>query len=70
VQRRLQIKEEQRRKKDNPKPDKRKRESLASNEATSPVASRPKKKRVRTGDERNRGGELVEDGSGSRKRRR
>ncbi|KAJ5295649.1 hypothetical protein N7508_010470 [Penicillium antarcticum] len=69
VQRRLKIKEEQRRKKDNPKRDKRKRDSLASNEATSPVVLRPKKKRVRVENERKRGGE-VGDEADSRKRRR
>ncbi|KAJ6051553.1 uncharacterized protein N7446_006185 [Penicillium canescens] len=70
VQRRLKIKEEQRRKKDNPKPDKRKRESLASNEATSPSVPRPKKKRVRMGNERKRAGDLAEDEADSKKRRR
>ncbi|KAJ5770296.1 uncharacterized protein N7511_002347 [Penicillium nucicola] len=68
VQRRLKIKEEQRRKKDNPKADKRKRESLASNEATSPVMPRPKKKRARVENERKRVGE-AEDEAGSKKKR-
>ena len=47
VQRRLKIREEQRKKKENPKADKRKRESLASNEGESPIASKPRKKRLR-----------------------
>lgn len=56
VQRRLRIKEERRRRKENAQPEKRKRESLISNESESPGASRPRKKRVRTGNELKRGG--------------
>ncbi|KAJ5650273.1 uncharacterized protein N7484_003996 [Penicillium longicatenatum] len=51
VQRRLRIKEEQRRKKENSQPEKRKRDSMISNESTSPGPSRHRKKRPRVGDE-------------------
>lgn len=50
VQRRLRIKEERRRKRDTGKPEKRKRESLLSNESSSPYTARPKKKRARAGE--------------------
>ncbi|KAJ5585035.1 uncharacterized protein N7459_004835 [Penicillium hispanicum] len=59
VQRRLRIKEERRRKKEHTQPEKRKRESLLSNESVSPGASRPQKKRVRTGDDMKKDGEPV-----------
>ncbi|KAJ5347718.1 uncharacterized protein N7506_000971 [Penicillium brevicompactum] len=68
VQRRLKIREEQRRKRDTPKQDKRKRESLVSNESASPgPAARPRKKRARVDSESKRSGE-VGDGDTSRKR--
>lgn len=51
VQRRLRIKEETRRKKENMKPDKRKRDSLLSNESSSPGGHKPQKKRVRVESE-------------------
>lgn len=55
VQRRLRIKEEMRRMKENSQLEKRKRESLLSNESTSPGAPRPRKKRAKTGNELKRG---------------
>jgi hypothetical protein len=58
VQRRLNIKEDQRRKKENQKPDKRKRESLASNEGASPALSRPRTKRLKVEYVRKREGDL------------
>lgn len=58
VQRRLKIKEEHRRKRDTPKQDKRKRDSLASNDGESlNVAVRPRKKRARMENARKRGGD-------------
>lgn len=50
VQRRLEIKEEQRRKRYNAKPEKRKRDSLASNASISSPgeAARPKRKKFKT----------------------
>ncbi|KAJ5398088.1 hypothetical protein N7509_006201 [Penicillium cosmopolitanum] len=57
VQRRLLIKEERRRKKENAQPEKRKRESLISNESLSPGGGqKPQKKRVRVGSELRRDG--------------
>ncbi|KAJ5993280.1 hypothetical protein N7451_009004 [Penicillium sp. IBT 35674x] len=61
VQRRLRIKEERRRKKESSQPEKRKRDSMISNESTSPGPSRHRKKRIRVGDEMG----LVELASGS-----
>ncbi|KAJ5537060.1 hypothetical protein N7513_010246 [Penicillium frequentans] len=61
VQRRLRIKEERRRKKESSQPEKRKRDSMISNESTSPGPSRHRKKRIRVGDETG----LVELASGS-----
>lgn len=58
VNRRLKIKEEMRKKKDS-KPEKRKRDSLASNESTSPRGTvKPKAKRVKvkSADEENKEG--------------
>jgi hypothetical protein len=49
----LRIKEERRRKKENSQPEKRKRDSMISNESTSPGPSRHRKKRARVGDELN-----------------
>ncbi|CAG8056093.1 unnamed protein product [Penicillium olsonii] len=64
VQRRLKIKEEQRRKRETPKHDKRKRDSLASNDGASPGATtRPRKKRAKTDSDRKRSGELEENSS-------
>ncbi|KAJ5754455.1 hypothetical protein N7533_003998 [Penicillium manginii] len=57
VQRRLLIKEERRRKKENAQPEKRKRESMISNESLSPGGGqKPQKKRVRVGSELRRDG--------------
>lgn len=72
VQRRLKIKEEQRFKKENPKADKRKRDSLASNEGeSSSVACRPQKKRLRLENGHKRHGDLVDnDADSPRKKRR
>ncbi|KAJ6096110.1 hypothetical protein N7486_006856 [Penicillium sp. IBT 16267x] len=61
VQRRLRIKEERRRKKESSQPEKRKRDSMISNESVSPGLSRHRKKRARVGDELN----SVELASGS-----
>ncbi|OQE15199.1 hypothetical protein PENFLA_c033G09783 [Penicillium flavigenum] len=69
VQRRLKIKEEQRLKKENPKADKRKRESLASNEGESSIASRPRKKRLRLENGHKRDGEPVDNEADSPKKK-
>lgn len=70
VQRRLKIKEEQRRKKENPKPDKRKRDSLASNDGASPAISRPRKKRARMETVRKRQGDSALDNETDSPKRR
>jgi hypothetical protein len=59
VQRRLRIKEERRRRKDDAKPEKRKRESMVSNESMSPGNTQHRKKRVRTGHGLKRDGEIM-----------
>ncbi|KAJ5940262.1 hypothetical protein N7516_000430 [Penicillium verrucosum] len=69
VQRRLKIKEEQRLKKENPKADKRKRDSLVSNEGESPIASKPRKKRLRLGNEYKRHGELMDNDADAPKKK-
>ncbi|KAJ5479706.1 hypothetical protein N7530_005215 [Penicillium desertorum] len=69
VQRRLKIKEEQRLKKENPKADKRKRESLASNEGESSIANRPRKKRLRLENGHKRDGDPVDDEADSPKKK-
>ncbi|KAJ6148339.1 hypothetical protein N7497_010321 [Penicillium chrysogenum] len=69
VQRRLKIKEEQRLKKENPKADKRKRESLASNEGESSIASRPRNKRLRLENGHKRDGDPVDNGADSPKKK-
>lgn len=70
VQRRLKIKEEQRRRRNAPKQDKRKRDSLASNDGASPSgAMGPLKKRVKTENVSKRDGDL-ETGDMSRKKLR
>ncbi|KAJ5710175.1 hypothetical protein N7493_009767 [Penicillium malachiteum] len=51
VQRRLRIKEEIRRKKESSRVEKRKRDSLQSNEGRSPGSSKHQKKRTKLGDE-------------------
>lgn len=51
VQRRLRIKEERRRKKGNTQSEKRKRESLLSNESFSSTGYKPHKKRARVGND-------------------
>lgn len=70
VQRRLKIKEEQRLKKENPKADKRKRDSLVSNEGESSIASKPRKKRLRLENEHKRHGELMDNGADAPKKKR
>ncbi|KAJ5515803.1 hypothetical protein N7527_007363 [Penicillium freii] len=70
VQRRLKIKEEQRLKKENPKADKRKRDSLVSNEGESPVASKPRKKRLRLENEHKRHVELMDNDADAPKKKR
>ncbi|KAJ5506692.1 hypothetical protein N7453_005649 [Penicillium expansum] len=70
VQRRLKIKEEQRLKKENPKADKRKRESLVSNEGESPIAPKPRKKRLRLENGHKRYGDLVDNDADSPKKKR
>ncbi|CAG8903565.1 unnamed protein product [Penicillium egyptiacum] len=70
VQRRLKIKEEQRLKKENPKADKRKRDSLASNEGESPIASRPRKKRLKLENGNKRHGDSVDNEADSQKKKR
>ncbi|CAG8254293.1 unnamed protein product [Penicillium nalgiovense] len=69
VQRRLKIKEEQRLKKENPKADKRKRESLASNEGETPIPSRPRKKRLRLENGHKRDGDPVDNEADSPKKK-
>ncbi|KAJ5497330.1 hypothetical protein N7463_009317 [Penicillium fimorum] len=69
VQRRLKIKEEQRRKKENPKADKRKRDSLASNDGESPIASRPRKKRLMVANTHKRHGDLMDNDVDSAKKK-
>lgn len=62
VQRRLRIKEERRRKKGNAQSEKRKRESLLSNESfSSSTGCKPHKKRARVGNDVTRDGSLVAD---------
>ncbi|CAI7632697.1 unnamed protein product [Penicillium glandicola] len=70
VQRRLKIKEEQRLKKENPKQDKRKRDSLASNEGGSTITSRPRKKRLRVENVQKRHGDLMDNDADSLKKKR
>ncbi|KGO65549.1 hypothetical protein PITC_018670 [Penicillium italicum] len=70
VQRRLRIKEEQRLKKENPKADKRKRESLMSNEGESFLASKPRKKRLRLENGQKRHGDSVDNDTDSPKKKR
>ncbi|KAJ5122358.1 hypothetical protein N7448_003492 [Penicillium atrosanguineum] len=70
VQRRLRIKEERRRQKDEVKPEKRKRESMVSNESTSPDNSEHRKKRVRTGHDSKRDGEITTETKANVKTRR
>lgn len=71
VQRRLRIQEERRRKKESVKPEKRKRESLLSNESTSPGMNRPKRKRVRSGEESKKGGDPeTDEGTGTKKQKK
>ncbi|KAJ5195977.1 hypothetical protein N7449_006456 [Penicillium cf. viridicatum] len=70
VQRRLKIKEEQRLKKENPKADKRKRDSLVSNEGESPIASKPRKKRLRLENEHKRHSELMDNDADAPKKKR
>ncbi|KAJ5200566.1 hypothetical protein N7491_008630 [Penicillium cf. griseofulvum] len=60
VQRRLKIREEQRLKRENTKPDKRKRDSLASNEGESSIAARPRKKRLMVANAHKRHGDLMD----------
>lgn len=62
VQRRLRIKEERRRQKESAKPEKRKRESLLSNESVSPGPSKHRKKRARAGNALKRDGEMMSEG--------
>ncbi|KAJ5812941.1 hypothetical protein N7447_009964 [Penicillium robsamsonii] len=69
VQRRLRIKEEQRRKKENPKADKRKRDSLVSNDGESPIASRPRKKRLMVANAHKRHGDLMDNDVDSAKKK-
>lgn len=70
VQRRLKIKEEQRRRRNAPKQDKRKRDSLASNDGASPSgAMGPRKKRAKMENDSKRDGDL-EMGDTSRKKLR
>ncbi|QQK42424.1 hypothetical protein Pdw03_6325 [Penicillium digitatum] len=70
VQRRLKIKEEQRLKKENPKADKRKRDSLASDEGESPITSRPRRKRFRLGTAYQRSSDLADNDAGSPNKKR
>ncbi|KAJ5121531.1 uncharacterized protein N7515_009492 [Penicillium bovifimosum] len=71
VQRRLRIKEEKRRKKENPKPDKRKRESLVSNDGASAAVNRPRTKRLKVEHVRKRESDLEpENGTDSLKAKR
>ncbi|KAJ5952755.1 uncharacterized protein N7479_011168 [Penicillium vulpinum] len=70
VQRRLKIKEEQRLKRENPKADKRKRESLVSNEGESSVGSRPRKKRLMIAHGHKRHGDLMDNDMDSAKKKR
>ena len=70
VQRRLKIKEEQRSKKENPKADKRKRDSLVSNEGESQIACKPRKKRLRLENGHKRHGDLVVNDADKKKRRK
>ena len=72
VQRRLKIKEEQRRKRETPKQDKRKRDSLASNDGASPseATCRPRKKRAKMSNERKRGSDSVNEIDTLSKKRR
>ncbi|CRL20793.1 unnamed protein product [Penicillium camemberti] len=70
VQRRLKIKEEQRLKKENPKADKRKRDSLVSNEGESSITSKPRKKRLRLENEHKRHGELMDNDADAPKKKR
>lgn len=71
VQRRLRIQEERRRRKEIAKPEKRKRESLLSNESTSPGMNRPKRKRVRSGEESRNGGDPeADEGTGTKKQKK
>ncbi|KXG52684.1 uncharacterized protein PGRI_079400 [Penicillium griseofulvum] len=69
VQRRLKIKEEQRLKRENSKPDKRKRDSLASNEGDSSIAARPRKKRLIVANAHKRHGDLMEKEADSTKKK-
>ncbi|KAF7521003.1 hypothetical protein PCG10_008573 [Penicillium crustosum] len=70
VQRRLKIKEERRLKKENPKADKRKRDSLMSNEGESPLAYKPGKKRLKLGNDHKRHGELMDNDADTPKKKR
>ncbi|KAJ5178410.1 uncharacterized protein N7500_001109 [Penicillium coprophilum] len=71
VQRRLKIKEEQRRRKENPKPDKRKRDSLASNDGEPAMVPRPRKKRLMVSNVHKRHGDLMDkDGFSAQKKLR
>ncbi|KAJ5677939.1 uncharacterized protein N7477_003572 [Penicillium maclennaniae] len=70
VQRRLRIKDECRRRKDEVKPEKRKRESMVSNESTSPGNSKHRKKRARTRHDSTRDGETATETKAELKTRR
>ncbi|KAJ5800285.1 uncharacterized protein N7518_002353 [Penicillium psychrosexuale] len=69
VQRRLKIKEEQRFRKENPKADKRKRDSLVSNDGESQIACKPQKKRLRLENGHKRHGDLVDDADKKKRRK-
>ncbi|KAJ5356804.1 hypothetical protein N7517_011413 [Penicillium concentricum] len=69
VQRRLKIKEEQRRRKENPKPNKRKRDSLVSNDGEASIASGPRKKRLMVTNAHKRHGDLVDNDVDSAKKK-
>lgn len=70
VQRRLRIKEERLRRKDDAKPEKRKRESLLSNESSSPGNFKHRRKRARTGHDSKRDSEMTTEANADLKIRK